>query len=356
MSRIILNARFTNQALTGVQRVCYELGGRLMKLRGNVEAMAPAAPLPDYDIPITVKPLSTKAPGHLWEQTILRKAAGQADLLVNLNNTGPLGLRRQIVMIHDVNYLLGPDGYSWAFRSGYRVAQSILTKTATICTVSHWSADEIAKAFSIDSADIEVIHNAADHLLDIASDQGAVARFGLSERPYALCVGSANPNKNFSAVVEAYAGIENPDFDLAIVGGSASGVFRSEATAAEIPGVRRLGRVSDEELRALMENAAVFVMPSFLEGFGLPPLEAMALGTPVVTSSASALPEVCGDAALYFDPLQPGEIAKAMCKVIEDRALADQLTALGLDRARQFSWEASARKLSALVDRTLGMA
>tara|TARA_B100001179_G_scaffold172709_1_gene128131 strand:- start:7390 stop:8241 length:852 start_codon:yes stop_codon:yes gene_type:complete len=274
-------------------------------------------------------------------------------LLVNLNNTGPLGLRRQILMIHDVNYLLGPDGYSRGFRTGYRIAQAIHARTAAICTVSQWSAGEIGKAFGIAPETIEVIPNGADHLLEMKSDPQAVDRFGLSERPFALCVGSANPNKNFPAVMKAYQGLDDPAFDLVIVGGSSANIFQAEGTFADCPGIRRLGRVSDEELRALMEAAAVFVMPSFLEGFGLPPIEAMTLNTPVVSSNASALPEVCGDAALYFDPRDIGAIGRAMVRVIEDQELADKLRHAGKARATLFSWDNAARKFTSFAGRVL---
>ncbi|MBY6013493.1 glycosyltransferase family 4 protein [Qipengyuania gaetbuli] len=352
---IYLNARFTGQSLTGVQRVAYELGRRLVERRNDVKAVAPVQPDADYAIPVQIAPAAApQAGGHFWEQVTLPRMIGKRDLLVGLGATGPVSLERQIVMIHDVNYLLGADGYSWKFRTWYRFLHRFLTARASICTVSHWSAKEIAKAYSIPVEQITVIHNAADHLDDVTSKPGTLAHFGINARPYALCVGSSNPNKNFQTALAAYQSLENPGFDLVIVGAGNARIFRDETGGQGAhPSIHRLPRMDDSELKAVFEGAGVFLMPSILEGFGLPALEAMKLGVPVVSSNAASLPEVCGDAALYCDPLDVSGMASALERVMGDHCFAEELSAKGGSRAASFSWDASAAKLNALIDRRL---
>ena len=352
---IYLNARFTGQGMTGVQRVAYELGRRLLATRDNIKAVAPVEPSPDYELPVEIAPSAVpQARGHFWEQFTLPRMIGKSDLLVGLGATGPVSIGRQIVMIHDVNYLLGADGYSWKFRKWYRFLHRYLTARATICTVSDWSAKEIAKTYLIPVEQITVVHNAADHLDDVTSKPGTLAHFGIDARPYALCVGSSNPNKNFQTALAAYRSLEDPDFDLVIVGAGNARIFRDETGGQGAhPSIHRLPRMDDSELKAVFQGASVFLMPSILEGFGLPALEAMKLGVPVVSSNAASLPEVCGDAALYCDPLDVSGMASALERVMDDHSLAEELSAKGRSRAASFSWDASATKLNALIDRRL---
>lgn len=346
---IYLNARFTGQLMTGVQRAAHELGRRLIAMRSDVEALVPEMPRAEYDLPVTV---AAGLHGHLWEQVTLPRRVGRTDLLLGLGGTGPVALSRQIVMIHDVNYLLGPEGYSRQFRIAYRTIQTLLARKATLCTVSHWSAREIGRAFGIDPDAITVIPNAADHVLSIEPDTAARQTLGIAERPFVLCVGSANPNKNFATALAAYAALDDPHFDLVIVGGGDTRIFAGSALASH-PRVHRLPRISDGALRTLIEEAEAFLMPSLLEGFGIPAIEAMILGTPVIAAKAAALPEVCGDAAMLVDPLDARAMGGAMEQVCGNAALRAKLATKGRKRAAGFSWDSSARKLSALIDRTI---
>ncbi len=353
-SDIALNCRFTGQPMTGVQRASYELGRRLLRVRDDVSAIAPALPLPDYaHLPVTVRGTIGRFGGHYWEQTELRRVAAEHRVLLNLGGTGPVGPRNQVVMIHDVNYLLGPNGYTRAFRNGYAVLQRTLARTTAVCTVSEWSAQTIGKAFGVDPARFTVIPNAADHFRDISPDREAPSRYGIGRRPYVFCVGSANPNKNFASVIAAFEGMDDPEFDLVIAGGTDPRIFPAQRAAAHHPAIHRLPRISDPELRAILEGAALFVLPSFLEGFGIPAIEAMAAGVPVAAARAAALPEVCGDAALYFDPHDPGELAGVMRTMMSDPSLAADLTAKGRARESLYSWDRSVARLSNLLDAAL---
>jgi glycosyltransferase involved in cell wall biosynthesis len=348
---VLLNARFVTQSLTGVQRAAYELGRRLVAARAGVRAVAPAAPGPAYELPVErLQPFGVELRGHAWEQLALRRASTRAALTVGLGNTGPIYTSsRQLVMIHDVNYLDGPAAYSPRFRRAYRLLNGWHARHVRLCTVSQYSADRIAHHFGVRREAIRVIPNGADHILEIVPDPAILARAGLQSRPFFLTVGSANPNKNLAGAIEAFARLGRSDVDLVIVGGRADHIFAGGGGASSAPGVKHLGYVSDGELRSLYEAALGFVFPSFLEGFGVPAIEAMLLGCPVAASNASALPEVCGDAVLYFVPQDIDSIAAALQTLVEDGDLRADLVVRGRAHAAHYTWERSARALLDLV-------
>jgi glycosyltransferase involved in cell wall biosynthesis len=178
------------------------------------------------------------------------------------------------------------------------------------------------------------------------ADPGLPARLGL-ERPYVLAVGSPAPHKNLAALSATAAMLAARGAELVLTGDLSSPVFARIALPAP---ARRVGRVDDASLRALYEGAACLVFPSRHEGFGLPAVEAMALGCPVVAARAGALPEVCAGAALFADPADPLDIAQAVAAVLDDPALAARLAAAGRVRAAGFTWAATAARLSGLVD------
>lgn len=159
--------------------------------------------------------------------------------------------------------------------------------------------------------------------------------------PYFLCVGLLKPHKNHARLLEAFASIRDSiPHSLVMVGDAER--LRTSTQLRLGPRVKRMTHLTDAELQRYMQHATALVFPSLYEGFGLPPLEAMAIGTPVIASRAAAIPEVCGDAALYVDPLSVQDIADAMRRVAGDRALRDELTRKGAARAKLFSWDATA--------------
>lgn len=258
---------------------------------------------------------------------------------------------RMVVTIHD----LVPFHFryhSW-FRQGIqRKVERRFRETAAradliLTDSAHAGADIIAQ-LGVPTAKVTVIPLAADDFEPATGPPdtaGLAARFGIAG-PFFLYVGANEERKNLTRLREGFQrvrGSAGPTAELVICGPEAPG------GAAE-PGVRWVGRVTEPELRALYHAARAFVFPSLYEGFGLPVLEAMASGTPVICSRATSLPEVAGDAALYFDPLDVAALADGMARCLTDPVLRADLAGKGLARARKFRWEETARRTLAAFD------
>lgn len=283
--------------------------------------------------------------GQLWEQLDLPRAIGKEDLLLSLCNTGPVFCNRHIVVIHDAATIRVPASYSRAFRLWYRVLMPLLGMFARrVLTVSEFSRKDIASAFGIPAKKIGVVAEGGEHILRVQGDDSVIQRFGLPAGRYALAVGSMAMHKNFRFLLDAFSKIRSPSFELAVVGGANNKIFGA-ADLDEAGCVKRLGYVSDGELRALYENAMCFVFPSVYEGFGIPPLEAMVCGCPVLASNAASIPEVCGEAALYFNPRKTWELSDLLGKISCDEYARASLINKGRDRGDQFSWKNTARQV-----------
>ena len=342
MTGLALNARFLSQDLTGVQRFGLEIA-RALAMQHPLAVLAP----PDARAEPGLAPRRVgRLRGQAWEQLELPLHLAGA-VLLNPGNTAPLLLRRQVVVIHDAAVFAVPGSYGWRFRAWYRLLHRALAwRGVRIATVSTHASGEIARHLRLDPADVAVVGEGAEHILRAPADAGLHARLGL-ERPYVLAVGSLAPHKNLASLGATAVMLAGRGMDLVVTGGLDARVF---AAAGLPPQARLVGRVDDAGLRALYEGAACFVFPSLHEGFGLPALEAMACGCPVVASRAAALPEVCGDAALLADPHTPADIAAAVARVIETPALATALREAGRARAAGFTWPAAAARLAALAE------
>jgi glycosyltransferase involved in cell wall biosynthesis len=336
--RVAVNGRFLGQRITGVQR----------QARFSFSVLTPPGTTSSLSLStISVRQVGSLH-GQLWEQLELARHAAGA-MLLNLCNTAPLASRNMVATIHDASVYAVPEAYSTLFRSWYRFMFPRLGRRARqIVTVSEFSKRELERYTGVSSAGITVISGSGEHILAQPADPRIVERLSLRPRAYVVAVGSHSAHKNLRGIAEAARQLGTQGIDTVIAGGINTEVFSSRS-AAEHTHLRLAGYVSDAELRALYEHAGCLVYPSFYEGFGLPPLEAMSCCCPVVAARAASLPEVCGDAAVYCDPSDPSDIARTVQRVVSDSALQEDLCRRGAERARRFSWSGAAKSMLNLL-------
>ncbi len=242
----------------------------------------------------------------------------------------------------------------------FQMTKRVLAGAARIFAVSNFTCNEIEKLFEIPSDRVEVVYNAIDerflHGHATAPERDLIARRYQVTYPFLLYAGRVSPHKNVVRMIEAFSALKTelerdqayPDLKLIIIGDDLSGnpdLRRTVVRSGVQHDVRFLGFVPIEVLRIFYDEAKIFVFPSLYEGFGLPPLEAMAHGTPVVTSNVSSLPEVVGNAAVLVNPENVFEIMRALHRVLMDRPLRDRMKERGYQQAAKFSWETSVRRI-----------
>jgi glycosyltransferase involved in cell wall biosynthesis len=320
--------------LGGVERWARELCARLPALRPE-----------RYEVATPPVSLAHRA-GHAWEQGVLPFRARRATLLLGPANLAPVAFPRNVVVIHDAAVLREPSWYSTAYARWHGALLPRLARGARrVITVSEFSARELRELLGVEAA---VVAGGVDERFTPDADPGpARAALGV-DRPYVLTVASRIARKNLDALGATRRRLATRGMDLVVAGGERPQFGKAQAlTAAE-----EWGYVPDEHLPGLYAGASAFVLPSLYEGFGLPCIEAMACGTPVVAADAAALPETCGDAALYADPRDPDAIAVAVQQALEPQT-AERLRRAGLARAAAFTWDRTARGVDAVVDDVL---
>lgn len=353
----VLNGRFLARRPTGVDRMALELVSALpssevarMDLKvGLPGALVSAAEnLPRRLEVVTGGSLS----GHLWEQFGLPRLASDEPIL-NLCNTGPLLRENQLVVIHDAGTVANAINYTLAFRTWYRIMHRALMRRArVVATVSRFSADELIRVYGRRARGIEIISEGCEHILREPADLSIMERLKLGHRPFVLALGSASPNKNYDAVAAAAKSLSDLGVDFVAAGGGNARVFNAESPASD--GLVRTGYVSDRALRALYEHAMCFAFPSLYEGFGLPPLEAMRCGCPVIVSERASLPEVCGEAALYCTATAPATLAAQIRRLFSSAQLRSEMRERGLGHATSFTWERAARQFVEITKAAFG--
>ncbi|MGA8611951.1 MAG: glycosyltransferase family 1 protein [Xanthobacteraceae bacterium] len=351
-----VNGRFLSRHLTGVDRYALEILRSIDSLIGarhpltagiRLEILCPAEAVeasPFVNIPLRLLP---SAPGHFWEQFVLPGYVHGG--LLSLCNTGPLATKKQILCIHDVNTRLVPQSYSFAFRTAYRMLQPALAKRAAeIVTVSRFSQQAMAR-FGIAPADeIKVVYDGYEHVLTWNANQAPLKQTDLPH-PFVLLIGSNAPHKNTAVIYSIAAELARKEVHVLVAGGVDTNVYARTRDRRLPENVRHLGRVDDDDLALLYKRALCLVFPSLTEGFGLPVLEAMALGCPVISSDLGGLPEVCGGAALYASPHDGPAWLAAIDHVACDPSLRDRLVAEGRKRSQLFSWRRSAEQYLELM-------
>jgi glycosyltransferase involved in cell wall biosynthesis len=325
-----VNLRTLGYRVTGVQRY---LLGLLPHMPAELDSVKPPRALQGLK-------------GHLWEQLYLPTQLRRR-LLWSPGNTGPIGVGRQVLTVHDAASLDHPEWFERKFALWYAaLLPRLIRKVRAIITVSRFSKERIIHLTGVEPERVHVISNGVDKRFRPADPEAVKpvrTRFNL-DGPYILFVGSLEPRKNLKTLFEAWKLANSDGATLAVVG--ASGHLFPKFQPDSLPGrVRLLGCLEDDVLQMLYSGATGFIYPSIYEGFGLPPLEAMACGCVVAVSDIPAHREVCGGAAIYFDPFSPEDLATKLEWILNlDGAPRAALVERGLRRAALYTWESAAAK------------
>lgn len=358
--KFLINGRFLSQKLTGVQRYAAEIVKAIdaqlaseqtpASLRNaDWQLLTPADASEELELErIKVRTVG-RLRGHAWDQIELARAAA-GGRLISLANAGPVFHRDHIVVIHDAQVFRRPDFFSWRYLAVHRTMGRLLARHASIATVSAFSRKELAEVLRLPADAIPVFPNSAEHFAKTKPDPGIIARLGLQPQKFFLYVGSRTKNKNLSVAIRAIQLLDRPDVPLVMVGGDNSKVFQDNL-AEGAAGLLLAGRLTDSEIAALYAQASAFVFPSLYEGFGVPPLEAMLFGCPVIASTADAVVETCGDAAAYFSASDAEALKQLMLQRLAAGAISDQERIRQQDRVAFYSWKKSAK---ALLDHLAG--
>lgn len=352
--KIFINGRFLSQKLTGVQRYAAEMVKAIDALLASEQTSAslrnadwqlltPA----DASETLQLDRIKIRAVGrlhgHAWDQIELARAAA-GGRLISLANSGPVFHRDHIVVIHDAQVFRRPDFFDWRYLAVHRTMGRLLSRHAAIATVSAFSRRELADVLNLSASSIPVFPNSAEHFAATKPDPGILARLGVRPQRFFLFVGSRTKNKNLSVAIRAVQLLDRPDVPLVVVGGDNSKVFQDNSGEGSA-GLLLAGRLTDGEIAALYAQASAFVFPSLYEGFGVPPLEAMIFGCPVIASTADAVVETCGEAAAYFRANDAEGLKQLMLERLAMGTISDQERRRQQDRLAFYSWKKSAKAL-----------
>jgi len=332
---------FLHEKITGVERYSREIHNNLMNL---------------VDVQLFMPHTHNRYAQHLWVQTGLPLMAhrSKVDVLFCPVMAAPLLIGKEIpvvVTVHDLSFFQFPEMYSWSFRNYYqKLMPWVLRKAARVITPTSAEKSNIIRRFPFVADKIDAIH------------EGVAEHFYFQDKVrehIILAVGSTNKHKNLAALLNAFAKITSLiPHRLVIVGGARSIIsadMRIGEAMSNIPEdrVSLTGYVSDSELADWYNRADLFVFPSLFEGFGLPPLEAMACGCPVIVSNRSCLPEVCGDAAVYCNPEDVAELAKTITELAVDEYRKEALRVSGLQHAAAYTWKIAAEQTIVTINKVL---
>jgi glycosyltransferase involved in cell wall biosynthesis len=349
-----LNGKFYAGASSGVHRVADRLLRELDSL-----AVSGAAPA-DWDMRLLLPMRKNWAPsfaaimpvpqrgGHTqwWEQAVLPWAA-RSGALASLANLAPAWHAAKLTVVHDAQFRLSPHSYPAKLRWGYRALVPLGARSSrTVVTVSDYARDGLETFGIAKAAATRVIHNGADHILERSADDVILRRHGLVTGGYALMFGSVAHYKNVAVAFAAWERPELAEMSLVMIGPSRSAL--EAAGLCPPPTAVFVGAIDDGALRALYEHAHCLLYPSRTEGFGLPPVEAMLCGCPVVAAPAGAMPEICHDAVIYAGLDDAGGWADAV-RALRCPGLRSAKVAAGLTRARRFTWADAGLRLSELL-------
>jgi glycosyltransferase involved in cell wall biosynthesis len=356
-SQIYINGRFLVQPVSGIQRYAAEIiraldenlasGSMARAASFNWTILAPAS----AKLPFPLRAMDFRHVGrwidHRWDQISLMRAA-RGGRVLSLGGSGPLFHRHQLVVIHDAAVYRHPEHFSPAYRLFHTTAGRLLARTARLATVSDFSRRELSSLLHVPAPSIVVAPNGWEHFARLSPDEAVVDRV-VGPSPFFVAVGNLTRNKNLAVAIEAFRLLPRGAAKLVIVGRADKRIFGSD-TVPEDEGVIFAGRLDDEAVKGLLQRCAALVFPSFYEGFGIPPLEAMVSGTRVLASRAEAVVEVCDEVADFFDPTDPAELAGLMAGILsEPETLRAARIEEGRKRLMRYSWSSSARSIAEAV-------
>ncbi|HEY0797048.1 MAG TPA: glycosyltransferase family 1 protein [Acidisarcina sp.] len=349
---LFINGRFLTQEITGTQRYAHEiidwLDAKLVESGAGWPEVAILVPSSDKLLP-TYKAIQLKVvgacSGRLWEQVEL-PFYSRGGVLFTPCGGAPLIHPRSVVTIHDAGVFAIPGAYSFLFRLWYQFLYRAHCHTSLhVLTVSYASKYDLERYSGADPDKLSVTYLGAEHATRTTGLSGILEKYNLKRLGYVLIVGSRSPNKNLKGLLDAMA-LLGDGLRLVVVGKENESVFGKRRTLKLPSHVLGLEHVSEAELHDLYGNAACFVFPSFYEGFGLPPLEAMAVGCPVVTSNTSALAELFSTIAFVCDPEDPQDIA---ARIAEACLAGPEYRQSCRDFTSLFQWERCAKRTWELV-------
>jgi glycosyltransferase involved in cell wall biosynthesis len=332
MTGIVCNTRIMAFPMSGVQRVSGEI---LSRLKDRVAQIAPRRPLRGWK-------------GHLWEQAVLPMHA-RGRLLWSPSGSGPLSIRRQVVSIHDLAALDHPEFFSTEFTRFYAgLLPQLVRRVEHIITVSQFSKQRIVDRLGVPAAKVSVVPNGVTETFRPYPADACAAtahELGVPARRYILAQATSDRRKNLGRIVQAWTAMAAQvpdDVWLVVTGSQGRGHVFGRGQRVRGPRVFQLDFVPEEHLPRLTAGALAFVYPSLYEGFGLPVLEAMAAGVPVIASDITSILEVAGNAAIVVSPSSTQEIAGAILEVATSPELRLRKRQAGLENARRFSWDRTA--------------
>ena len=337
--KFYINGRFLTQKVSGIQRMARSLTIEILKINKNFIVLVPEA----IDNKIINGDYIKVVPGlkgHLWEQITLPLFLHKINcpLLINFSPTAPLFYKNNILTICDLSH----THLEWVTKRFYFfynfLISRLVKKAMHIFTISNFSKKKILEHYNLDNSFVSVIHLALSDNFKKVSEQKNI----INKKKYILGVSSINKRKNFDSLIQAFLRISPAGYKLIIVGEKNTKVFKNFNLSDKSERIIFLKNIDDNKLIKLYSESTMFVYPSLLEGFGLPPLEAMACGCPTLVSNNSSLPEVCQDAALYCDPFNIDSIEEQMKKILKDNDLQKKLVIRGYKQITKFSYKKSA--------------
>ncbi|MDE2859273.1 MAG: glycosyltransferase family 1 protein [Chloroflexota bacterium] len=377
MSRIAIDYTPAYEQGGGIGRYVRELTAALatedpvtdyrLFVAGAQSEQLPHPPGPNFDWRTTI--LTPRWLARIWQRAQLplpvEIITGPVDLFHATDFVLPptLPRTRSLLTVHDLSFLRVPDAASPSLRRYLEaVAPRSVERADHVLADSQATKDDLIEIYRTPADKISVLYSGVDARFGPVTDQmtlkAVLDKRNLKDIKYVLSVGTVQPRKNYSGAIRALSRIRDHGIDLHYVVAGGPGwledeMYRSIRETAMEDRVHILGFVPDEDLPALYSGARALLAVSLYEGFGLPVLEAMACGTPVITSNLSSLPEVAGDAGILVDPLDNEAISDAIMKTLTDAALRQQLVAAGFERVKRFSWASAASQLKAIYDAML---